>query len=168
MHILYGRKKWAKALEFGKKAEKIFETLGNREMLAAIYEIQALILMDQWEKPQDVNVLMQLMEIPQSIYEQAEPKTGNNPGILNEAMKLLQKTEKIYTQLDKKKELAHTWWYKGCVHIDQKEYPKGLKLLEKAILLFKELELPYEDYEKKMVDMKRSLPYAKKQPTGSL
>jgi tetratricopeptide (TPR) repeat protein len=164
-YILFERKKWAKSIDFGKKAEKIFETLGNREMLAAIYEIQALIIMDQWQKSQDVNVLMQMMEIPESMYKQVEPKTGNNPEVLDQAMKLLQKAEKIYVQLDKKKELAHIYWNKGCIYIDQKEYPKGLKLWEKAIQRFKELELPYEDYEKKLKDVKRTIPYAKQSPT---
>jgi hypothetical protein len=43
--------------------------------------------------------------------------------------------------MDKKKELAHTWWYKGCIYIDQKEYRKGLERWEKAIQMLKELEL---------------------------
>jgi len=159
-YILFGREKWAKAIEYSKKAEKIFETLDNREMLAAIYELQALIILDQWEKPQDVKVLLQLVEIPENIYEQEEPKLENNPEILDEAMKLIQKTEDIYEKLDKKKELAHTWWHKGCIYINQKEYNKGLERWEKAIQMLKELELPYEDYKKKVVDMKRSLPYA--------
>jgi tetratricopeptide (TPR) repeat protein len=159
-YILFDREKWAKAIEFGKKAEKTFETLGNREMLAAIYKIRALIMLDQWEKPQDVNVLMQLVEIPENIYEQVEPKIEKKPELLDQAMKLIQKTEGIYEQLDKKKDLAHTWWCKGRIYIDQQDYPKGLERLEKAIQLLKELELPYEDYEKKLKDVKRSLPYA--------
>ncbi len=158
-YILFNRKRWAKAIEFGKKAEKIFETLGNREMLAALYEIQALIILDQWQKPRDANVLLQLMEIPDNIYEQVVPKIEEKPELLDQAMNLIQKTEDTYKQLDKKKELAHTWWNKGCIYIDQKDYPKGFELWEKAIQVFKELELPYEDYVKKLKDMKRSLPY---------
>ena len=158
--ILYRRKKWAKALEFGKKAEKTFETLGNREKLAAIYETRALIILDQWKKPRDVNVLMQLMEIPGNIYEQEKPKIEKKPELLDQALKLIQKTEDIYKQLDKKKDLANTWWNKGCIYLDQKNYPKGLELWEKAIQMFKELELPYEDYLKKLMTQKHSLPYA--------
>lgn len=158
-YILFDREKWAKAIEYSKKAEKMFETLGNREMLAAIYEIQALIILDQWQKPRDANVLLQLMEISENIHEQVSPKIENNPEILDEAMKLIKKTEDIYEKLNKKKELAHTWWHKGCIYIEQKEYHKGLERWEKAIQVFKELELPYEDYEKKLKDMKRSVPY---------
>jgi len=161
--ILYKRKKWTKAVEFGKKAEKTFETLGNRKMLAALYEIQALSILDQWQKPRDAKAFLQIMEIPEDIYEQSESvlKIEENPELLDQAMKLIQKTEDIYKQLDKKKELAYTWWNKGCIFIDQKNYPKGLELWEKAIQRFRELELPHEDYKKKLVELKRSLPYEK-------
>jgi tetratricopeptide (TPR) repeat protein len=165
-YILYRRKRWTKAVEFGKIAEKTFETLGNREMLAALYEIRALILLDQWQKPQDARALLQLMDIPENINEQAVPKIEENPELLDQAMKLIQKTEDIYKQLDKKKDLAHTWWNKGCIYIEQKEYNKGFELWEKAIQSFKELELPYEDYKKKLVDLKRSIPYFKTGQAG--
>jgi tetratricopeptide (TPR) repeat protein len=74
-------------------------------------------------------------------------------------MKLIQKTEDICEKLDKKKELARAWWNKGCIYLAQKEYRKGLEYWEKSIQMRKELELPYEDYEKKLVAEKRSLPF---------
>ncbi|MGD2089669.1 MAG: trypsin-like peptidase domain-containing protein [Candidatus Aminicenantes bacterium] len=160
-HILYGREKWAIAIEYSKKAEKIFETRCNREILADIYEIQALIILNQWQNPKDINVLMQLPETPENIQEPVEQEKEKKPELLlDQAMKLIKRTEDIYKQLDKKKELANTWWNKGCILFDQKEYDKGLELWEKSIQIRKELELPYEDFEKKLKDMKRSIPYA--------
>lgn len=159
-YILFNRKRWAKAIEFGKRAEKIFEILGNREMLAALYEIQALIILDQWKNPQDINALMQLVETPQYIDEQGENKIEKQPELLlDQAMKLIEKTEYICEKLDNKKELARAWWNKGCIYLDQKEYRKVLEYWEKSIQMRKELELPYDDYEKKLKDIKHSLVY---------
>jgi tetratricopeptide (TPR) repeat protein len=159
-HKLYARDKWAKTIEFNKKAEKMFASLDNREMLADVYEIQALILLNQWDNPRDMNALVQLVETSQYIDEKGENKIEKQPELLlDQAMKLIQKTEDIYEKLDKKEELARAWWNKGCIYLAQKEYRKGLEYWEKSIQMRKELELPYEDYEKKLVEEKRLLPF---------
>ena len=148
--------KLAEALELYKKQEAIYKQLeSEKQQLAQNYSNQALILRDLGKFPEALGLHQKEKQIYESLGMHKElagcygnlTKVCMRWGNLKEALNFLQMEEKIYKQLNDRSGLASSWWRKGIIYGQAKDYQTLIKCWQYSIQLYKSIDISTQKHE---------------------
>lgn len=150
------QRKLAEALDAYKKQEAIYNQLESEKIrLAQNYSNQALILRDLGKFPEALGIHQKERQIYESLglHKELAGCYGNLTrlclgwGNLKEALSFLQIEEKIYKKLNNRSGLASSWWRKGIIYGQTKDYQTLIKCWQYSIHLYKSIGIPTQNHE---------------------
>jgi tetratricopeptide (TPR) repeat protein len=148
--------KLAEALEVYKKQEAIYKQLeSEKHQLAQNYAKQALILRDLGQFPQALGLYQKERQIYESLGMHKElagcygdlTKLCLRWGNLKEALNFQRNEENIYKKLNDRSGLASSWWRKGIIYGQAKDYQTLIKCWQYSIQLYKSIGISTQNHE---------------------
>ncbi|MGD2091109.1 MAG: trypsin-like peptidase domain-containing protein [Candidatus Aminicenantes bacterium] len=148
--------KLAEALEVYKKQEAIYKQLeSEKHQLAQNYAKQALIFRDLGQFPQALGLYQKERQIYESLGMHKElagcygdlTKLCLRWGNLKEALNFQRNEENIYKKLNDRSGLASSWWRKGIIYGQAKDYQTLIKCWQYSIQLYKSIGISTQNHE---------------------
>lgn len=148
--------KLTEALEVYKKQEAIYNQLeSEKQQLAQNYSNQALILKDLGKFPEALALHQKERQVYESLgmHKEAAGCYGNLTrlylrwGNLKEALTFQRNEENIYKKLNDRSGLASSWWRKGIIYGQAKDYQTLIKCWQYSIQLYKTIGISTQTHE---------------------
>jgi len=148
--------KLAEALEVYKKQEAAYAQLEpEKQQLAQNYANQALILRDLKKFPESLGLYQKERQVYESLGLPKElagcygdlTRLCLRWGKLKEALDFQRNEENIYKKMNDRAGLAGSWWRKGIIYGQAKDYQTLSKCWQYAIQLHKSIGTPTQKYE---------------------
>ncbi len=148
--------KLAEALEVYKKQEAVYKQLEpEKRQLAHNYANQALILRDLQKFPESLGLYQKERQVYESLGMHKElagcygdlTRLCLRWGKLKEALDFQRNEENIYKKMEDRAGLAGSWWRKGIIYGQAKDYQTLSKCWQYAIQLYKSIGTPTQKYE---------------------
>jgi len=148
--------KLAEALEVYKKQEAIYNRLeSEKPKLAQNYSNQALLLRDLGKFPEALALYHKERQVYESSGMHKElaacysnfSKLCLRWGNLKEALNFQRNEENIYKKLNDPSGLAGSWWRKGIIYGQAKDYQTLIKCWQYSIQLYKSVGTPTQTHE---------------------
>jgi serine protease Do len=148
--------KLTEALDFYKKQEAIYNQLESEKIrLAQNYSNQALILSDLRQFAEAFDLQQKEKQVYESMGMEKELAScyGNlmklclGWGNLKEALNFQRNEENIYKKLNDRSGLASSWWRKGIIYGQAKDYQTLIKCWQYSIQLYKSIGISTQNHE---------------------
>ncbi len=162
------QKKLTDALEIYKKQEAIYNQLEpGKHLLAQNYSNRALILRDLGKFPEALDLHRKERQVYESLGMHKELAGCYRNlmslclrwGKLKEALDFLGKEEEIHQKLKDRTGLASSWWRKGIIYGQAKDYQTLIKCWQYSIQLYKSIGISTQSHE---AELKKVLAKLKK------
>ena len=148
--------KSAEALEVYKKQEAVYKQLeSEKRQLAQNYSNQASILRDLGKFPEALGLYRQEKQVYESLGMHKElagcysdlTKLCLRWGNLKEALNFQRNEENIFKKLNDRSGLAGSWWRKGIIYGQAKDYQTLIKCWQYSIQLYKSIGISTQKHE---------------------